>query len=415
MEWFWQSDFNQIMVRFMHINVHSRDKGSVLAMANLALQPGFQTGGNRIDWVDYAKGFCIIFVVMMHSTLGVEKHAVTKGLAELGATGWMNYIVTFAQPFRMPDFFMISGLFLGLVIGRSWLRYFDRKVVHFAYFYVLWLLIQFAFRSIGWIGEGYGAFDILGFFGFALIEPYGTLWFIYMLPVMFLVTRFVSNIHWLAVLLVAALLEVAPIHTGSVLVDEFASRYVYFFAGYALAQPIFKLAAWARDNIGKALGYLGVWAIINGIFTFTAMPQVFESVFAAANRQIPSNMAQLPIVSLALGAAGAVAVVCLCAVLSRFKVAGFLKYLGQHSIVVYLAFFLPMIITREVLFKFVPNLDLGTISLIVLIVSVIGPVIAYEFTRITGWFGFFFNRPKWAWIDKRDDKKDAKASLQTAG
>ena len=27
---------------------------------------------SRIDWVDYAKGFCIIMVVMMHSTLGVE-------------------------------------------------------------------------------------------------------------------------------------------------------------------------------------------------------------------------------------------------------------------------------------------------------------------------------------------------------
>ena len=29
----------------------------------------------RVDWVDYAKGFCIIMVVMMHSTLGVEAQA----------------------------------------------------------------------------------------------------------------------------------------------------------------------------------------------------------------------------------------------------------------------------------------------------------------------------------------------------
>ena len=382
-------------------------------MANLALQPGFQTE-NRIDWVDYAKGFCIIFVVMMHATLGVEKHAVLKELAEPGATGWMNAIVTFAQPFRMPDFFMISGLFLGLVIGRSWLRYFDRKVVHFAYFYVLWLIIQFVFKSLGWISQGVPASEIGGSFLLALIEPYGTLWFIYMLPVMFIVTRLLSKIHWLLVLGAAVLLEIAPIHTGSLLVDEFAARYVYFFAGYALAQPIFQLAGWARDNSGKALGYLGVWAIVNGIFTFTAMPQVFESIFASANRQIPSNMAQLPIVSLMLGAAGAVAVVCLCAVLSRFKLAGFLRYLGQHSIVVYLAFFAPMIITREVLFKFAPGLDLGTISLIVLLSSIIGPVVAYEFTRITGWFGFLFHRPQWAWMDKSGNEKQAKASLQAA-
>ena len=28
-----------------------------------------------VDWVDYAKGFCIVMVVMMHSTLGVEAAA----------------------------------------------------------------------------------------------------------------------------------------------------------------------------------------------------------------------------------------------------------------------------------------------------------------------------------------------------
>jgi len=383
-------------------------------MADYTLKPEFQTGGNRIDWVDYAKGFCIVFVVMMHATLGVEKHAALKGVSQVGDTGWMNLIVTFAQPFRMPDFFLISGLFLGLVIARSWLRYFDRKVVHFAYFYVLWLVIQFAFKSVGWIAQGEPLTQIGGNFLVALVEPYGTLWFIYMLPVMFIVTRLLARVHWLIVLVAAALLEIAPIHTGSLLVDEFAARYVYFFAGYALAQPIFSLAGWARENTGKAVGYLIVWAFINGIFTFAAMPRVFDSMVAGLERDVPVNMAQLPLVSLALGAAGAVAVVCLCAVLSRFRAAGFLRYLGQHSIVVYLAFFAPMIITREVLLKFVPSLDLGTMSLVVLIASVVGPVVAYEFTRITGWFGFLFHRPQWARMDKNGNQKETKAGLQAA-
>src|SRR6202140_1936203 len=92
--------------------------------------------GSRVDWVDYAKGFCIIFVVMMHSTLGVE--------AAVGSNGWLHGLVEFARPFRMPDFFMISGLFLAQVIDRDWRTYLDRKVVHFFYFYLLCLTIQFA-------------------------------------------------------------------------------------------------------------------------------------------------------------------------------------------------------------------------------------------------------------------------------
>ena len=93
----------------------------------------------RVDWVDYAKGFCIIFVVMMHSTLGVEQVA--------GQEGWLHTVVAFAKPFRMPDFFLISGLFLAQVIDRDWRTYLDRKVVHFAYFYVLWMTIQFAVKA----------------------------------------------------------------------------------------------------------------------------------------------------------------------------------------------------------------------------------------------------------------------------
>src|SRR5215470_10977119 len=61
-------------------------------------------GSGRIDWVDYAKGICIVMVVMMHSVLGVELAA--------GQTGFMHAVVAFAKPFRMPDFFLISGLFL---------------------------------------------------------------------------------------------------------------------------------------------------------------------------------------------------------------------------------------------------------------------------------------------------------------
>ena len=80
----------------------------------------------RIDWVDYAKGICIVLVVMMHSTLGVE--------AARGREGWLHDVVEFAKPFRMPDFFLISGLFLARVIDRDWRTYLDRKVVHFALF-----------------------------------------------------------------------------------------------------------------------------------------------------------------------------------------------------------------------------------------------------------------------------------------
>src|SRR6476646_4481051 len=128
-----------------------------------------QGGAARVDWVDYAKGFCIVMVVMMHSTLGVE--------AAAGNTSWMHHVVAFAKPFRMPDFFLISGLFLARVIDRDWKTYLDRKVVHFVYFYLLWMTIQFAVKAPGLVAE-HGATATLQLYALSFVEPFGTLWFI---------------------------------------------------------------------------------------------------------------------------------------------------------------------------------------------------------------------------------------------
>src|SRR5690349_5857075 len=169
---------------------------------------------DRVDWVDYAKGICIVMVVMMHSVLGVEKAA--------GETGFMHVLVAFAKPFRMPDFFLISGLFLSLVIDRDWRNYLDRKVVHFGYFYVLWVTIQFGFKAPGFAAEsGWPQVGLMYLESF--IEPFGTLWFIYLLPIFFVVTklsrRLSSATGPYAVLGAAAVLEMAHVATGWTVID----------------------------------------------------------------------------------------------------------------------------------------------------------------------------------------------------
>jgi len=155
--------------------------------------------------VDYAKGICIVMVVMMHSVLGVE-------LAS-GQTGFMHILVAFAKPFRMPDFFLISGLFLALVIGRDWRVYLDRKVVHFAYFYVLWVTIQFGFKAPSFAAQTTWSHAALLYLE-SFIEPFGTLWFIYLLPLFFVVTKLTRKIPAPAIWAVAAALEAAHVVTG---------------------------------------------------------------------------------------------------------------------------------------------------------------------------------------------------------
>ncbi|MGQ0685405.1 acyltransferase family protein [Bradyrhizobium sp.] len=324
---------------------------------------------SRVDWVDYAKGICIVMVVMMHSVLGVEKAA--------GETGFMHALVTFATPFRMPDFFLISGLFLSVVIDRDWRTYLDRKVVHFAYFYVLWAAIQFGFKAPGlaaessWAHVGYLYLE-------SFVEPFGTLWFIYLLPVFFVVTKLTRRIPPLAIFVVAALLESAPIATGWTAIDEFCARFVYFFVGYWLASYVFALSDRARGNPALAVVALVLWALINGVL-------------------VEYGYSERPAISLALGLAGASAIIVAGTLLAHMRWLDFLRYCGEHSIVIYLAFFLPMAATRTLLLKTGVISDIGTVSLIVTCAGIAGALLIWR-VALAAHANFLFERPDAFWI-----------------
>ena len=67
------------------------------------------------------------------------------------------------------------------------------------------------------------------------------------------------------------------------------------------------------------------------------------------------------------------------------------RYCGQHSIVIYLAFFLPMAVPRSPCSTGLIT-DLGTISLIVTAGGVIAPLVLFWIVRGTP-FRFLFERP----------------------
>ncbi|BBE73582.1 acyltransferase family protein [Oharaeibacter diazotrophicus] len=327
----------------------------------------------RVDWIDTAKAICIVFVVMMHSTLGVEKAA--------GATGFMTHVVEFAKPFRMPDFFLVAGLFLGKAIRRDWRTFLDRRVVHFFYFYVVWLVVQFAFKAPGMVADD-GVAETLRLFATSLfLEPFGTLWFIWILPFFALAVRLTRTVPVWAMLALAAAAEIAPVETGWVAIDETAARFVYFYAGYAFAPTIFRLAAGAAVRPALGLGYLAAWAAVNG----TA---------------VHFGWASLPGVSLVLGALGAMAIVTVSSLIASLPtIVPPFRFVGENSLVVYLGFFLPMVVTREALLRTGVIADIGWISLITTVTAVVVPFLMWRAALAVG-ATFLYERPAFARVDR---------------
>ena len=358
-------------------------------MSNTAKYAASSIPAARIDWVDYAKGICIILVVMMHTVNGVEH--VLDGM------GSMHPVVDFARPFRIPDFFLVAGLFLGRSIHGPLSGYVDRKIVHFVYFYLLWLTLQFPVLHFDWMVEHPGYFVKMWLF--SLVEPSNSLWFVHMLAVFYVVTRLLRNVPiWIVfagAFILQSLYQLVIIDTGWGIIDRFCNRYVYFFLGYAFAPQIFQFAERAAKAPLIWLAGLMAWAVVN-----------WWAVTLGLHEQV--------ITSFVFGMAGATAVCVVSSLLTRFKAADFLRYCGQHSIVIYLTYVFPLVLMeRFVLPKFgAPFGDIGLASALALILAVGLPLMFHALIRGTV-LNFLYVGPKWASLTaKRSGKGRASLSAE---
>ena len=130
--------------------------------------------GNRISWVDGAKGLAIVLVVYGHVAGGLEAADTLKaGSPWLAVRDWV-YL------FHMPTFFLLSGLFAHRTITRSWQTVIGNRTRTLAYPYVLWtgiyLLAQMLMTRFANHPPDVGGAARL------LWQPYGYgLWFLYCL------------------------------------------------------------------------------------------------------------------------------------------------------------------------------------------------------------------------------------------
>lgn len=333
----------------------------------------------RLEWVDMAKGLSIFLVVMMYAASSVGE--------DTGGVGLLHWAIAFATPFRMPEFFLISGLFLSQVIDRPWRAYADRRVVHYLYFYVLWALIHIIFKVGMLAADPGGAVEQIAW---AVIQPYGVLWFIYMLAAVGTVTRLLHDLRvpkW-AVFGIAAALQMAPVHTGSYLVDQFAEYFVFFYAGYVLAPHLFRLAQWAVHNAALAGTGLALWAIVNAAL-------VFSPGFRMEAVHPVMGYAGLPGLHLLLALAGTAALCVIAALLTRLSFMDWLRWMGSKSLIIYVAFVLPMGISRTLLIKLGVN-EPTVLSLAIMAISIISPLALYWLVQRFGFGHFLFERPAWA-------------------
>jgi uncharacterized membrane protein YcfT len=321
---------------------------------------------DRFAWVDIAKGLCIIAVVGLYARNDLA--------AIFAGAGWLEPWSAFARPFRMPDFFLLSGLFLSAVINRPWKSYLDTKVIHYAYFLLLWVSLIYVYDVFvldnspdSLVSQG----KFVKLWVWSLIYPDHMLWFIQTLPMFFVVTRLLRGVPKALLWIVAA----AP-KTGVHPIDNFAAYYVFFLTGHFCAGWIFKLADLAREHRAPTAALFVAWC--------------FGNQWA-----VSAGLTARPGAGLLFGFIGIMAILGLSTLLAQVRGFAWLAHAGANSIVVYLGFFIPL--TMFIRFAWAGQWPIGinTLATLAVVFSVAAPLALFHLTRGTA-LRLLFVRPAWA-------------------
>ena len=312
----------------------------------------------RINWVDHAKGVCIVLIVAMHAALGYGDIVQQNS--------WMAVVVAWAEPALLPAFFFLAALFLQMTLFGPSKRFLDRKILHFAYFYLIWLLIQKTVLDSSLMMSAPIAFlgDILT----ALVSPPDSLILVYMLIVFHATARLLRFLPTEKVFVAAALLQCAFatgwVDTGWTVANQFGAWFVFFFAGFVAAPYVFELAERVSGHSQQIWNALLGWALVNGAF-------------------VALNVAELPVISLALGFAGTAAIISLGIQLCRLKWLAILGHAGRHCLVIYLTFTIPVIALQQVFAANGQMVDTGLACLVITLGGLAVPLLLYRLVRNT--------------------------------
>lgn len=190
-------------------------------------------------WVDYAKAFACILVVLGHLLQGLNKANIE----------WNNilykYIDNFIYIFHMPLFMCLSGyLYKRYTIINSkkeYIQFVKKKLINlgipYIVFYLVYVLINMIFANS--VNSKKGINDILNIF----TKPIPPFWFLYALLFIFLITPILEKIfkqNKKIIMGIAIVLHITNIYikTNIYVIDIVSQYLVYFYFGAILIDRI---------------------------------------------------------------------------------------------------------------------------------------------------------------------------------
>ncbi|WP_104082524.1 acyltransferase family protein [Cryobacterium sp. Y11] len=269
----------------------------------------------RVDWVDGAKGLAIVLVALAHAV----QLTVISGLAP---EFWNKINLVFIV-FRMPLFFLASGLFARSIILRTWPALWRTRLSLLAWALLLWTLVQYGYFALLPSPAGLEKTDLINLL-LSPVRPSNGLWFLYALALFFVAAKLMQNrIDWRVQVGGGAVLSVlffARADTGNIAWNGMGRYFLFFLLGCYLREWIL-----AFVNRPSRFGALGLGLGFGAAFLALA------GIILTVDSRVPVITGALVLVSLlALGSGLLIA-----RFLVGFRAMAWLNYVGRNTLPIY--------------------------------------------------------------------------------
>jgi uncharacterized membrane protein YcfT len=332
---------------------------------------------SRLAWVDYLKGMAIILVVYRHVMIGIGRSGIPVPLYIKNA----NEIF---YSFRMPLFFLLSGIFINSSLAKRTIRQVLLiKVDNLLYPYLIWATLQITLQIVlaRYTNSNRGLID----YTYLFYQPQGLDQFWY-LPALFNASAFYLLLRSfgrpdprLHLGIALGLYFLAPQLAAISMISDWMRFYIFYALGDILSKYFFEEPVQRFLKKYSTLLFIIPVFAVSQVWFLTHSVGIIEFLFIAL--------------------IGCLFLLALAFRLQSWNKLSFLRVLGYHSLYIYVmhvlvAAFVRMILTRvfgihNVIFLLLAGILFGATI----------PVMIYNL--------FIFEKPLWFLFSFRKKKKPA--------
>jgi fucose 4-O-acetylase-like acetyltransferase len=347
-------------------------------------------------WVDYDKGISIMLVGYGHTLATLQGHGL-----DLSSYPFFTYIGTFLYGFRMPLFFIVSGLLVGRSLNKKGLgNYIADRSNNILYPLLMWGFIEITFQIIAVrfghlkVDERIGPAKYLKL----ITDPRDTGHFWYLnalfcigviyatLKSVFKLKPFLQIILGLILFSISAYIHIHDISAGF-LTDVFA-YYIFFALGDLISKEMLDERNIQRFSSWKIfLPLLVLFLIIQYFFT-----EINLRPSADGNNFVERKMPFFFLIEALVGCATSFSFSFL---LQKYKLFTWIRLVGYHSLFIYCMQMIVVNFTR-IFLQSILHIEYSP-ALIILVWSagVVLPIFFYNFClKHNLWWLYTFRKPK---------------------